>query len=342
MEDEDAVTETLVGAHAGYKSNVYHTGITVANMVFDKRINFTGDPHEYYAFNGITNTLLGADYDVYVQKTQLFGEFAYANHHWATLNGIRMFFTPLISGIAVYRFVHPGYFSVYNNGLTEQSSGNNEEGFLLGTAIRLNYNWQLGGYFDMFSFPWLSYLRDAQVHGKEYSVKVDYQSDQATMYFRYRHQVKPQHAISVEKLNILENKTRQGIKYKIRYPISTVVSMQNEVDYIVSHTESTPVKKGFLWYHQVEYNMLKKPWMLLFRYSRFSVDDYDARVITYENDLTYRFALASFYDRGEKYSFMVRYKKDHVKLEIKYALTKHEDLQAMEHNLRLQCMFTFR
>ncbi len=65
---------------------------------------------------------------------------------------------------------------------------------------------------------------------------------------------------------------------------------------------------GLLFYQEVRYKPLGKPYSLAVRWSLFQTDSYETRIYTYEQDMAGSFSLPAYSDQGNKYYILLRYR----------------------------------
>ena len=101
-------------------------------------------------------------------------------------------------------------------------------------------------------------------------------------------------------LRALAPETRQSLRLHGDYTLSRDVRLRARVE-----DESVPLRKtsrtasGCLLYQDVRW--LPRRWLQMdVRLAFFDVDDYDARIYAYENDLLYTFAVPAFNGRGQR------------------------------------------
>ena len=64
--------------------------------------------------------------------------------------------------------------------------------------------------------------------------------------------------------------------------------------------------RGWLAFQDVRYETADNDLYVIGRYVLFDVDDYKARIYTYENDLLYTFSIPFFQDKGMRYYLLAR------------------------------------
>jgi len=72
--------------------------------------------------------------------------------------------------------------------------------------------------------------------------------------------------------------------------------------------QETSNSGGVLYFQEVRYKPLGKPYSFAIRWSMFDTDSYDTRIYTYEQDMVGAFSLPAYSDRGDKYYVLIRYR----------------------------------
>ena len=75
-------------------------------------------------------------------------------------------------------------------------------------------------------------------------------------------------------------------------------------------------------YQDIIYKPVSIPISLTTRFAIFDVDNYDARIYAYENDVTYQFSIPAYYNKGTRFYANLKYRtRKHLTLEARYAQT---------------------
>jgi len=91
-----------------------------------------------------------------------------------------------------------------------------------------------------------------------------------------------------------------------------------------------PAENGFLFYQDVSYKPIGKPYQLTLRYAHFSMDSYDARIYAYESDLLYVFSVPPYFGRGSRMYVMAKLKiKRRVDLWVRWSQWFYNDRQTI-------------
>ena len=63
-----------------------------------------------------------------------------------------------------------------------------------------------------------------------------------------------------------------------------------------------------MFFQEVRYKPLGRPYSLAVRWSMFQTDSYETRIYSYEQDMVGSFSLPAYSDEGHKYYFLLRYR----------------------------------
>lgn len=301
----------LFGGRFSYEGNRFKIGITATETRLDKTLASLSAPYQYFNLNGNSNTIVGADYIFLINKYSIFGEFSQQiNGGWAFLSGINLPLSGRVALAVLYRNYQKNYTNLFGGAFGENSKNNNEEGIYTGLRFQLTSKLQLNTYADIFRFPWLKYRVDKPSVGQEYLVNLDYDlSRNIQMQFRARYKQKEINYYSDEFDN---NQTEEYQKYSFRYHISyqlhPLFRLKNRVEYQIYETTSSGIQSGFLIYQDIQYKSKNEKLSIYLRYSLFDVEDYNARLYAYENDLLYVFSIPAYYEQGSRAYFLFNYK----------------------------------
>lgn len=301
----------LFGSRLSYAANRIKIGITASETRLDKSIASLSAPYQYFNLQGDRNTIIGADYIFLLNKYSIFGEFSQQiNGGWALISGIN---APLNSKVAVailYRNYQKNYQNIFGAAFGENSKNNNEEGIYAGLRFQISSKVQLNTYADIFKFPWLKYRVDKPSVGQEYLANLDYElSRKVQMQFRARYKTKEINYYSEEfDNNLTENYQKYSIRYHISYQLHPLFRFKNRIEYQIYETATSGSQSGFLIYQDIQYKSKNQKLSIYGRYSLFDVDDYNARLYAYENDLLYVFSIPALYNQGSRAYLLFNYK----------------------------------
>ena len=171
-------------------------------------------------------------------------------------------------------------------------------------------HWRLSGYIDVFRFPWLKYGVDMPSSGKEYMLQLDYFPDKNfTIYIRYKYKQR-------EENRKLENESTLSIlpfsQHRIRlqmgYNYNSCWLFRTSAEGIIYNEEKGDMSKGCMFTQSVGWKPLSFPLQADLYIGYFYTDDYNSRISSYEKNILYAFNMPSFYGKGIRTAFSVRWK----------------------------------
>jgi hypothetical protein len=229
-----------------------------------------------------------------------------------------------ISAVILFRSYAKDYQALTPNAFGEGGLANNEIGIYTGLEITPSIQWKIQIYQDIWSHPWLRFNIDQPTEGKEYFIRATYTlKRRLEIYGQFRSKTT---GINARPTGSAIAEVVDQHRSQARLHISNMLTKQFQLRtrlewtyYSVLHTKQS----GFLIYQDFIFKPVGSPWSFSARVSLFDTDSYDTRVYTYENDLTYYYAIPAFSNEGSRFYINVRYKGiRHLTAEIKFAQTR--------------------
>lgn len=309
IEDKDAVKETVMGGRAQTVFDNWNFGMTAVKTEFEVPLGRDGQAYQILDFRGDEITNIGFDYSGVLANVFLFGETSYSSLHggFATVNGALFSFSHQLDGALIYRNYSPQYVSLYGNSFRESSRSQNERGIYLSLKFKPNEFWTIGGYFDQFTFPWLRFRNDLPSSGFEFLGDVNYRPSRSIeLYARIKQQVR-QANLTGGSLNSLTDELNRSVRFQFRYKVSSwqFTSRMQLSTYEFANSER---HEGILMFQDVAFRPLEKSYYILARYALFNIDDFDARIYAYENDVLYSFSVPFYQKRGHRFYILTKLK----------------------------------
>ena len=338
IEDEDALKEKLAGCNVQYKHNDIQFGITASYTEFDRRYIKDEELYNLFGFEGNSVFNISIDYSVINRNIQFFGETGLGNKNLATLNGVLLFINSNTTLSVVHRFYEAGYYARYESALAENTHAANEQGLLLAAEIYPVSNLRIFGYYDFFKFPWLSFGRSAPSSGSEYVIASEYKlNERIRLSIQYKSEIKQEDYNESVAIPVLTDIQKRRSRLNIHYPVSMSIKMITGIHASWIRYDSASGNSGYLFYHDIRYNPEKSPVEFTMRYSVFNIDDYDARIYTYERDYHYSYTSVMNYWSGQRLSLFLKLKlNSHLSLWSSYAFTLPQDHQEKYHSFKIE------
>jgi hypothetical protein len=329
----------LYGGRISFSGKNFNLGLTSSRTNLNKSLVNSGAPYQYFNFSGRSNTLIGSDFLLYLNKYSFFGEFSMQlNGGWAALSGIN---APIHSRLAlavVYRNYQSNYINLFGSAFGENTTNNNEEGFYTGLIFQFSPKIKINAYADIFKFQWLKYQINKPSIGQEYLTNIQYDlSRDVQMYVRFRYKQKEKNFFEEGfTQNRVENYQKYSIRYHIAYQVHPLFILKNRIEIQYYDARSSGRREGFLVYQDVQYKSKNERLNLYSRFAIFDIEDYDARIYAYENDLLYVFSIPAFNNRGIRVFFLLNYKiSNRIQFWIKFANSWFENIDEIGSGLNL-------
>jgi hypothetical protein len=331
------INQTIAGGHAMYKGKKYELGFTAVKAQYNMLFAQGTAPYQLYNFNGKELSDLGIDYGVQIRNTNLFGEFARSNNGgMAGLTGLNTALHQNLDFVVLYRNYAKNYQAIYNNPFGEYGDGKNEKGIYTGFSLKPAKRWQLNGYLDWYSAPWLRYLTDAPSGGTDYLLELQYNPNKkASFYFRYRSEAKNKNQSSnLSATDYTSINKRNQYRLHAQYSVTEKLSAKTRFEYVVFRDELSGPQVGSLIFQDLNYTATNKKFSAGVRLALFNVDDYNARVYATELDVLYQYSVPLYQNSGIRYYGVFHYRiSRHLDCWLKYSQTTYSNVQTIGNGL---------
>jgi hypothetical protein len=268
--------------------------------------------YQFHEFEGDKLTNIGVDYQWTLGKFHFFGETAQSiGGGNATLNGVLMNLDSRLKMSVLQRYYAKDYRSQFANAFGEKNGVLNENGIYFGVEMYPIKKVIFNAFYDVYSFPWLSFRADAPSGGQEFSGQLTIKPKRGQeVILLYRHETKERNAPIEETTvtNVLSDEKSSRYRFQFSANITDWVGFRTRIE--VRQFEHAPesLSIGYLYYNDLYFNMLDDKLTLKIRYALFDAPDYNARIYAYEHDLLYQFNVPAYYLTGSRIYGVVRYK----------------------------------
>ena len=308
---KDVLTISAYGGRASYRHNFFEVGATAYQTKLDKAMIPSDDVYRHFEFTGDVLNNYGLDLNLGFNKLGFFGEFSgSSNGGMAGIAGINTFLSDRMTFTIVYHNYGKNYQNFYNNPYAESSAISNETGVYFGFKALLHKRWSLSGYVDHFQYPWLRYRTNGPSIAKDYLLQLNFTTAQnMNMYFRYRFKQKQENYTEpYDYTKKLATLNRHEIRIFLNYRVFDFLIFKNRIDLISFKEEFKDQEFGYLIYQDILYRPARFPLEATFRYALFDTKSYDSRIYTYENDVLYAFTIPAYFDKGQRFYLLLRWK----------------------------------
>ena len=311
IERRDVLTEYITGGNLRYATRGLQLGLAGVYQGYDKEFNKAIQPYNQFDFRGKDMYSLSGDYSWVIQNFNFFGETSWSsfNGSWAHLHGFLASIDTRASLSVIYRNYGRGYQTFYNNGFSEGSNTQNENGLYAGLKVKFSPFWTFNGYVDFFKFPWLKYQIDGPSQGNERLAQLSYKPTKTfEIYARYRYQNKERNSrFSDGTVTALENVIQQNYRINVSYAVNEFFTLKSRIEWVSIQRPSQPFEKGILITQDLLFKPKSLPFDLSLRYALFDTDSYDTRIYSFENNALYAFAVPAHYYQGNRAYVLLRY-----------------------------------
>jgi len=193
------------------------------------------------------------------------------------------------------------------DGLREGSNTQNEKGILTGFSWQIHQQLRLQGYLDQFYFPWLRYTTSSPSKGSEWITQLTYNPARTSeAYLRIKEEVK-MNDVSTNGYDVPKEEKKINIRANVQWMYTKNWEFQARCEW-VGLSQSLGNSNGLMFFQEVRYKPLGRPYSLAVRWSMFQTDSYETRIYSYEQDMVGSFSLPAYSDEGHKYYFLLRYR----------------------------------
>jgi hypothetical protein len=310
IEDKGVQRQLAFGGNVKYRFDRLMVGANAVQYSLKYPLVKAADPYNYYALSGKSFGNYSIDYSYTYRNLHFFGEAATTDKNYkAFVNGLLLSVAANVDMSVLYRNISKGYQSLYTSAFTESTYPTNEKGLFTGISIRPNTVWRIDAYADIYRFPWLKFRVNAPTEGKDYMVQVNYKPNkQFEIYTRFKAEAK---SINFNPDNLpmspVIEQPRKNWRTHLSYRINRSFTIRNRVEVVWFDKKGAAASEGFLFYTDLFYKPIMKPFSGNIRFLYFETDDYNSRLYAYENDLLYNYSIPVLYEKGYRYYLNINY-----------------------------------
>lgn len=285
-------------------------------------------PYNAYRFRGKNLWNISTDYQYTFLNYHFFGETALSpNGAIATVNGLVSSLLPTLDFAIHWRHLPPSYQSLFGQTFSETSGNNNEQGIYIGLSYQYKERGQWNAYADFWKHPSIRYLVEAPSKGKEFFSRWTYQKrKQWQVYLQWKLEYKQRsYRVKDAADKALLTRSKSNIRLHLNYHKNKALELRSRIEFsffklhalpdssILIRYENTFIpasatkRKGWLLYQDILYKPLDKPFQFTGRIALFFIDNYDARIYAYENDLLNQFSIPAYFHTGHRMYGNIRY-----------------------------------
>lgn len=324
--DKDALDEIVMGSRLSFEHHNVQVGINALHYHFDIPIEKRWLPYNYYAPRGKSFSNASVDLKANILQSYTFGEFAINHTHGrAGLLGIMKSLDPRLDMSIIFRSINKSYFAFQPNALIRNGNSNNETGLF----TCLNFQWdsrhRIEGYHDQYINTWPVYYNDGIRRGKIDHVQMIWKPNKKTeLSLRYSHDAETKNMRHVDdKSNRLNWMHTEKIRVHISFMPHQDLIIRQRIEWSRFKNEDGQKQQGSLYYIEMIYKPLMKPYSLSVRSTLYQTDGYDSRIYAYERDLSSYFSIPAYFNAGMSNYLLANVKiNKRIQGQLKYIFSK--------------------
>lgn len=307
VQDRLNVGEQISGGVIRFEKNKFQAGLQVQHVLFEMPVVRRPTPYNQFAFTGTENLNAGlfvhfsrANYAVFAEAARTL------DAGFGLIGGLLISLHPQLDLSMLFRRYEPNFRSFYATAFSENTQPQNEQGTYWGLKYRRNRTFEASGYFDLFSFPWLSYRRYAPSSGYEWLMRTDYRPSRTMAFFiQVRQESKMRNLSQPGALYTLAEGVKRQVWINADMRITDKISLKSRIQQS-SFMFDGAVTSGVMLLQDVSFSAGKCGFSA--RHAIFGTDDYENRQFAYERDAWLAYSLPAFAGEGVRNYVLFEYK----------------------------------
>jgi hypothetical protein len=333
----NALLNRVYGAHFRTQLKSFRIGTQITRTEFSLPILQPSRPYQYFDFSGKSLCNASLDYQVLLKHHIFFGEIAVSSTKgYGILQGAILKIDPRVKLSALFRQFSKNFAALDGKPYSKNSKLNNETGLLLTSEIILSKKINMVVLLDMYQFLWLRYLIDKPLLHLDASLRFDVAiARNCAMMVRYTYKTQAKNFRENVIYNQISEMEQHRLRMVLSYNFMQFLQLKSEISGICNRNpQKKETRFGLLAYQDVGVNLAKTGFDFKLRFALFDTDTYDERLYAYENDLSFTFNISSYYYRGCKNYFIIRWKSKRFEIQGKISrtlfLNKHQISSGLE------------
>lgn len=328
LDDKKSVLHQTAGMILTYNKVHVQYGVNLLFQKFEPPFGQSQALYRKYIHTGNRELSASANYSWFFRNVHSFGEIAIDDGmDPAIIQGFQVVLDEKLDIALLLRWVPPQYFAMQGNFFAETGSGTNEKGLYLGAVFRPLPKLTVNAYFDCWKHPWLRFTSDAPARGNEAFCMISYKErKQWEMQIQGKLEIKARNQTgNTGPVDVLRNQIRRQLRFRLTKHWTRAIETRNRLELTWYAFDGT-AESGFFIAQDFLYKPLGSPFSFTTRFALFETDDYNSRIYTYENDVSYGAGIPAFANKGMRsyWNFKYRGIRD-LSLEFRYAQTLYLD-----------------
>jgi len=303
-----ALGSFVAGAHLQWKNeNLILESTTVAQQL--EHTLWPGDDvYEHYDPSGRRFLHTGLAFRYLQNNVNFYGETAIGNEMLPSFCGGIVMIPQTGWALNMHlRHFPAGYRSLQADAFREGSRTRNESGWLTGITWEPVRMIRFFAGHDRYRFQWLRYTTSGPASGNDWLFQCTYTPSRSTAcYVRLRSEARP---VDVEGDRTAQVRTSDkiNIRFNMEWSFKRSWELQTRVEWTRQRLLSGE-GKGALFFQELRYKPMGRPWSFAVRMTIFNTDSYDERIYTYEQDMVGAFSLPAMAGVGNRAYVLFRYR----------------------------------
>ena len=309
-EKKNKISNNLIGCNLNYNGKYTEFGLTAVYNVFNKVLNPDPYPYNVYYPRGRYFYNVGGYYKLFLRKFVLSGEIAFDKKGaFSTLSMLTYSPSAETTLLFMNRYYDKRYEALFADAFGENSKVRNELGFYLGLETVLFKRFKLFCYGDFFYFPYRLFQVDrSKTTGFEGVFQLSYShSNSLMMLIKYSCKDKAKNYTESSGEKYVLPYIRQRLKYSLSYQLNEQMLLKTTSEYVHTCYFKKLRCNGYSAGCILKSSFVRFPLNGSLSGSWFRTDDYNSRVYLYEPGLLYAFSNYTFYGKGIRCAFNLRY-----------------------------------
>jgi hypothetical protein len=325
LEKRKNITESNYGAIVQYKRSQFDAGIILHATAFGSKVIRNNTPYNQFTFKGSENLNAGIYLNYTFRNINIFTE---AARSWrgggAIITGMLGSLDPKLDLALVYRRYERDFVTFYSNAFSENTTPQNETGIYWGWKYRINRRYNLSGYADLFTFPWLKFRSYKPAPGYEWLLRFSIQpSRKVSMYLQARQESKQRNVSGDANLYETSSGTKNNYCVYLDYEVIPHIRCKTRAQFS-NYQFDNRTTSGMVILQDVIVSIGQ--FQISGRHALFDTDDFDNRQYVFENDVWLAYSLPAYHGVGIRNYFLVEYKlSKKASIWLRYSRTRYKN-----------------
>jgi len=315
-EKRNALMEMVCGGNINFSKAPnqqfgFKTGLTVIYNRYSADLVPKFNPYNQFEFQGNQNINTGVDIQIRYRGNYFFGEVSRSrNRGMAWIAGVILTPEPRVCITLIYRNYQATYQNLFSNAFGQNSRNANERGIYVAVNAAVHPKFNLSGYLDLFTFPWLKYRVDSPSHGAEFGAWGIWQTTKnVSIGIRYFQKNTQRNGPGIPDLAIrkLIDLNTKSYRFNIDWVLDSRLVLKTRIE-VKDVRESASLRTyGFLVYQEAQLKTLKWLESITLRFALFDIPAYASRIYVYEPEVLYGYSVPAYQGKGTRACLVMKF-----------------------------------